>query len=349
MHGGDIYNKRIQYDFSMSINPLGVPESVQNAYLNCVGLLEHYPDIDCRVLGIDLGAKLGVDPGRIVFGNGASELLPAFFRAMKIKKALLPVPCFSGYDRALKSCDAEVTYFQLLEENNFEITSESFLEFRKKLILIQPDCVVLTNPNNPNGKLLNKSVLHDLQKVCEELGIYLLLDECFFELAKADYVSRAENFSTCFYLRAFTKSFAIPGLRLGYIICANGKIAELIKIQLPEWNVSIPAQTAGIECLKETEYLEQSRMLIMMERFYLEAELRKFGFKVYPSDVNYILFYYDQENKPDLREELIKKEILIRDCSDYIGLKKGYYRVAVKNHPDNQILVKAIEEIINAD
>ena len=101
---------------------------------------------------------------------------------------------------------------------------------------------------------------------------------------------------------------------------------------------------AGAECLKHMDYVEDSVKIINAEQKYLREELTALGFEVYPSEANYILFKSD---KKDLAERLLEYKILIRDCSDYVGLEKGYYRVAIKLHNENNGLISALENIQN--
>jgi histidinol-phosphate/aromatic aminotransferase/cobyric acid decarboxylase-like protein len=143
-------------------------------------------------------------------------------------------------------------------------------------------------------------------------------------------------------IHAFTKTYAMAGLRLGYMILDDPELYQKIHDGMQPWSVSVPAITAGLAALKEQGYLEDARTLIQTERMYLTNELRSLGYKVYPSDANYILFYTEQKK---LYEELLKQKILIRDCSNYEGLGNGYYRVCVKNREANEILIRALKHL----
>ena len=191
---------------------------------------------------------------------------------------------------------------------------------------------------------MEKAVLTEVIKACEKAGTILVVDECFLPLTgKEKECSLAYNIvshKSLIVLRAFTKSFAIPGVRLGYALCSRKSIADTIKSHLPEWNLSIFAQMAGVECLKHLEYIDEAVELIEKEREFLSDGLKDLRLKVFNSDANYILF--KSENKT-LKENLLLYNILIRDCSDYAGLEKGYYRIAVKQHNENEGLLSALE------
>ncbi|MBR6477970.1 MAG: aminotransferase class I/II-fold pyridoxal phosphate-dependent enzyme, partial [Lachnospiraceae bacterium] len=140
-------------------------------------------------------------------------------------------------------------------------------------------------------------------------------------------------------LRAFTKSFAIPGIRLGYLLCGDEGIAKKILLQLPEWNVSLPAQMAGIAAMEQDGHLEASRIFIKSQRDFLEKGLQKLGAKVFPSDANFLMFRWEDEK---LYEKLVGQGILIRQCSDFQGLGPNYYRIAVKNRMENEELLRRL-------
>ena len=181
-------------------------------------------------------------------------------------------------------------------------------------------------------------------------GTVLLVDECFLALSGGDEDSlihciRSEALPAV-VLRAFTKTFAIPGVRLGYAVC-SGFPAARIRRELPEWNLSVFAQYAGTSALEAAAggasgFLAASVEMIAREREYLTAELESLGFRVFPSDANYILF---QSRDRELHQKLLDKGILIRDCRDYHGLTAGFYRTAVRTHRENTALLRCLRNI----
>jgi histidinol-phosphate/aromatic aminotransferase/cobyric acid decarboxylase-like protein len=229
-----------------------------------------------------------------------------------------------------------------LEEDDFALKEDVIDE----LLEIKPDLFMLTNPNNPNGRLIEKDLLEKIIEACEKSGTILVLDECFLPLTGREGELSAGYeipHKSVIVLRAFTKTFAIPGVRIGYAICSKKSMADALKNHLPEWNLSIFAQMAGAQCLKLLNYVEESVKLIEVERGYLSKELSELGFKVFTSDANFILF---KSEIVDLKEKLIEDGILIRDCSDYHGLGEGFYRIAIRSHEDNSELISALENIV---
>ncbi len=340
IHGGDIYRNRVKIDFSISINPLGVPEKVQEAMREAVGVCSRYPDIHSEALRHSIGAMTGVDKKNIICGNGASELFLAIIRAINPKKVLLPIPSFSGYEYAAKAVKSTVQYFMMKEQDGFCL-KEDFTSALDSGI----DLIFLANPNNPVGNLIDDRLLKRILNICLEREIIVVVDECFIEFTgeegRYSLKNYLEEYPNLIVVRAFTKLYAIPGVRLGYLFCHNNKLLSDIKQQLPEWNVSSFAGAAGIAACREVEYKNKTVEFVKKERAYLMEHIVDEGILVFPSDANYILL----QTKLQLYEELLEREILIRDCSNFAGLKKGFYRIAVKNRAENKELIQAMKEI----
>ena len=326
IHGGDIYRNHVEIDFSVNVNPLGIPKRVEDALHESIAMCKSYPDIKTEKLKKAVGKMLGVEEEVLLFGNGASELFMAIVHAIRPKRTVIPVPSFYGYEYAAKASEGEVVF----GDSYSEITEGT-------------DLLFLANPNNPTGTLLSKKEIKELLDYCRERNIVVVLDECFIEFCESDssMISEIEQYENLIIVRAFTKIFAIPGVRLGYLISSNQEILDRIRMQLPEWNISSLAQAAGIACAKEMEFVERTIAFVDKERAFLTEGLKKFGFKVIPSSTNFIFFYTEKE----LYEPLLQRGILIRDCSNFRGLKKGYYRIAVKTREENQTLLKVIGEL----
>ena len=223
IHGGDVYRNPDCIDFSANINPLGPPDSVKKAVAACVNDIAHYPDVQCKELKKRLGWAEQMEEEALIIGNGAAELIFALGYSLRPKRALLPQPTFAEYEQALLAAGCEVFYYPLSEENGFRLT-EDFLQ----VLTGEIDMVFLCNPNNPTGVLTERDLLIQILNRCKEKQIFLVVDECFL-----DFVEEAEAFelkemtelySNLFLLKAFTKRYAIPGLRLGYGICQNKEL-----------------------------------------------------------------------------------------------------------------------------
>lgn len=343
LHGGDIYRNNVKYDFSVNINPLGMPEACADAGCKGVILSGAYPDCECEKLRCEIEKNRGIKKEDIIFGNGAAELIYAVCYGIKPKKALIPVPSFYEYERAVVTAGGSVRHFKLNEKNNFNI-DESFINE----ITNDTDIVFLCSPNNPVGNLTERKLIEKIAVKCEMTGTYLCIDECFMPFCERQeefsMVKEYGRFPHMIVIRAFTKIYAMAGLRLGYALTGDSKTRENIKSKMQPWNVSIPAQMAGEAALNEKGYIEKTVKLIKEEREYLINELSKgLASKIYETNANYILF----KGREDLKERFLEKGILIRECSNFENLGKGYFRICVKKHNENMEFIRVFREICN--
>ena len=341
IHGGNVYQYKNCVDFSANCNPLGTPESVKNAIIESLSHINDYPQVGCAPLKGAIAQYEGVKPSEVICGNGAAEIIFSLCRALKPKKALLPAPTFAEYEQALTSVDCQCSHFFLREEQNFSLDASFLDEIRKNKF----DIIFLCNPNNPTGILTERTFLMDILKTCREHSVFLVVDECFLDFVKEpeSYTLKEvlKEYPNLFLLKAFTKRYAMAGVRLGYGLTANEELLEKMEYVTQPWNVSSLAQAAGLAALKETEYVKEGRRTVFEEQEFLKKEMKALGFSVFPSQANYIFF----KGEAGLFEKCVGKGVLIRDCGNYPGLESGYFRIAVKSHEDNIRLIQALKEI----
>ena len=341
-HGGDIYRNRVQLDFSVNVNPLGTPEPVKEAVIAAAENLAAYPDPYCGELREKLADFHRTDPAWILCGNGAAELIYQFVSALKPKHALLPVPSFSDYEAALRAADCDPVFYPLLRTEGF-LLSEKILP----AITEETELLMLASPNNPTGRLIDRELLLKILDRCRETGTWLFLDECFGELTDngtPSLIGELKDGDRVFLLRAFTKTYAMAGLRLGCALCPNREILEQISQKSQPWNVSSVAQAAGIAALSCRDFAEQARKVIREEKNWMVRELRRLSVSVLPGDANYLLL----SGVPGLYERLLQRGILVRNCENYRGLGRGDCRIAVRTREDNEVLIETIGEVLHA-
>ncbi len=342
-HGGDIYKNDVEYDFSTNINPFGMPNNIKEAIINNIDNLSKYPDPYCLQLRNAISKKEKVACDNIICGNGAADLIYQYVKSFENKKCLIIEPTFSEYEKALTANNAVIDYYYLKEEDDFSLNN-NFINYIKQH---HYDLIVICNPNNPTGLLINKDMIKKILKILKNNNGYLFLDECFNDLVlNADeysLVNEINNYPNLFILKAFTKSYGMAGVRLGYGICSNSELLQEMSKNTQDWNVSYLAQIAGIEALNNQEFVLETVNYLEKEKKYLIEELKKLEFKLYNSSANYIFF----KGQKNLKEELLKKKILIRSCKNYPGLNEYYYRIAVKMHKENEILIERMKEVIN--
>ena len=345
IHGGDVYSARQKMkqeplDFSANINPMGMPPGAVRAAADALQQCTQYPDPLCRELRAALAAYEGIPAEQIVCGNGAADLIFRIVAATHPRRALLLAPTFAEYEQALRAMDCSIAYFPLQESEGF-VLPEAFLQ----QLTPEINLLFLCNPNNPTGRTVSPALLQEIWKRCEEAGILLVVDECFNEFLEHPEQNTLKGVlktgANAVILKAFTKSFAMPGLRLGYGLCGNRDLAERIFSCGQPWGVSIPAQAAGVAALQEQGYLERMRRLIQTERRWLSENLARLGLCVFPSEANYILFR--TETEIPLRERMEQRGVLIRACGNYRGLDNRYYRIAVRGHGENERLIAALK------
>lgn len=347
-HGADIYTaSRISgihedsiIDFSSNINPLGVPESVEIAAMNSIKNANRYPDINSRELTEAIAASEHVPTEWIFVSNGAAEAIFRIAFYLKPGKGLVTAPTFSEYENSLKLSGTDVDVYNLCEENNFKINHDVLNS------IDNTDIVFLCNPNNPTGQITDSSTVVKIADHCKKNNAVLVVDECFLDFVenkeKYSIVNKLQEYDRLIVLKAFTKIYAIPGIRLGYCMCSNKQLIRGLKSSGPPWNVSTIAQAAGIAALKEKEYVKKSVDYVKIQREYLVYELQKINIKTYESHANYVFLKTDILQ---LKQKLLKKGILIRDCSNYRNLSENYYRIAVKSEHENKLLIQKLKEI----
>lgn len=344
MHGGDIYTftretGKTPLDFSENTNLFGLPEGVKHAIIEQVNTFHVYPDSNCSALAQCVSAYYGVREDSLLFGNGAADIIYKIAYALKPKSALLLAPTFSEYEMSLRQVGTDLQYFDLEEHRGFALT-ERILD-----AIPGNDVVYLCNPNNPTGVACRKELLVKIAEKCKEQGAYLIIDECFMDFVSEEkcYSMKAyvETFEHLVILKAFTKIFAMAGLRLGFCISSNEQLLQKIARGGQPWSVSTVAQVAGIACCSEQEYVKNSLDVIEKEREYLRQSLRELGYKTYDSVANYLLFQCQRSLVAPLREQ----GIMVRSCGNYHNLTQAYYRVAVKRHSENAELIRVLREL----
>ena len=340
VHGGDVYRHPDVIDFSSNMNPLGTPKALIDAVADSMQRIAQYPDVRCEKLIEALAVYEGVKEEQLICGNGAADLIFQLVQAVKPKRALIQAPTFVEYAQALESVGCTVDYYDSIKDG-YRIT-ENYV----KALDASYDIAFLCNPNNPTGFVIEPAVLEQVADVCKEKHIFLVVDECF-----QDFIPEEKQFSLkgrladckdLFLLKAFTKRYAMAGLRLGYGITDNAEFLEKMEAITQPWNVSLPAQEAGLAALKETAYVREGLQLVQKELAWLKEQFQMLGLKTYDSQANYLFF----EGPVDLKEKCLEKKILIRSCSNYVGLDERYFRVAVRKHTDNVALVHALREIL---
>ena len=337
-HGGDIYTNSVKLDFSANINPAGMPEKVRQALIKAATHCEAYPDPYCTELRRNIAEYERLSEDCILCGNGAAELIYSYAYTLPGNKpARIVSPTFCEYEQALLAAGITAEHYVLKEETGFRLTEE-FL----RTDFSEYGAVFLCSPNNPTGITAEPAII----RAVLETGVRLFCDFCFLDLTdnpgKYDIPALIRTYPNLTILRAFTKSYAMAGIRLGYALSGDAEFLAAMSEKVQCWNVSTLAQSAGIAALECTDWLNDSVKQISAERKRLIAELSVPGIRVYPGEANYLLLYSEQ----NLSEKLMRRGIMVRDCSNYVGLGKGFVRIAVRTAEENDLLLTELKEVL---
>ncbi len=346
-HGGDLdgyarrYPGREPLDFSANLNPLGMPQAVRTALHEAVEGCARYPDPRCRDLREALAGRWQLAPAQIFCANGAAEAFDRLAAVLKPRTALLVAPAFSEYERALTAAGCACRFHTLRREEGFALTGRILPEIGAGI-----DAVFLGSPNNPTAQAVDPRLLEAVAERCAAAGAWLIVDECFGGFLADDrersLLRRLLQYDRLVVVRAFTKRYALAGVRLGWCAAQDPALIEALRAAGQPWNVSYLAQRAGLAALGCEGFEAETLRLVARERAFLSDGLRRLGLWVCPGQANFVLF---QSKSPDLSKQLLPRGILLRDCSDFRGLGPGWYRAAVRSRAENERLLQALGEV----
>lgn len=345
-HGGDREAFRQAYgqailDFSVNTNPYGLSPVAREAAIAALDRADRYPDPHCRALTGALARKNGVAECQVVVGNGASDVIFRLARVIAPARALVCAPTFSEYERACAQLPCTVVPYYLKEERNFCL-DEDFLDAIPGM-----DLVFLCEPNNPTGAVDDPQLLARIVRRCGQEGAVLAVDECFNGfLANPTAASirplLAQN-PHLVVIDALTKTQGMAGLRLGYALCSDAALVTRLREAGVPWSVSVIAQEAGCAALEDDAHLAKARTCVNEQRPLLSDALKQRGFRVYPSQANYLLA---RSPIPCLCERMAQRGVMVRDCATFDGLPPECVRFAVRLPHENRQLLQVLDSVL---
>ena len=336
-------------DFSASINPLGpsaqVLEAAQSVYLGA------YPDPECLKLREAIGDALGVEPGRILPGNGSTELIHLLARAYlgPGDTALIFSPTFGEYAAACRIQGlTPVTVLPPsteIAERPFHWDLEGALE---SIAVLRPSVVFLCNPNNPTGVYLGQDEVASIAGALRGIGL-LALDEAYVSFVEESWDSTPLlSLGNVALLRSMTKDYALTGLRLGYMLASEEIVGQVRSFQY-SWSVNAPAQAAGIAAIADREQVQKGREVVREGKDYLLKTARSLGLECAQSSMpgngaNFLLLRVG--HAAELRRQLLTRhKVCVRDCASF-GLPE-YIRVGIRTMDDNRRLADALKQVLS--
>lgn len=326
-------------DFSVNVNPLGPSHLVIEKLKESLGDIVRYPEIDGETGRKLLSKSLDIDTREIILGNGATELIYSYAKALKPQKVLIVEPTFTEYRRALEVNGSSVYEFITDENDDFEINIDALLS---KIQEVKPDLVVICNPNNPTGTLTQKENLKSILDVLKKMQSYLFIDESFIDFIEEASCKSLIREYPLFILRSMTKFYAIPGLRLGYGLGHIDLISKLNRVKEP-WTLNSLALQSLPVLLEDKDYKEKTLKWFNQEKQFLFNELSKLNnLRVFKSNSNFFLCKFLRGNVGDLKKNLLEQGIYIRTCNDFKGLDDKYFRIAIRTHEENLMLINKL-------
>ncbi|SET32472.1 L-threonine O-3-phosphate decarboxylase [Natronincola peptidivorans] len=357
-HGGNIFeierkeklDRKTLLDYSANINPLGLPKSLKRIIQDRMEDLQYYPDIYYEDLKAAISQYYSLIKEDIFVGNGAAQVIFDTIHRIKPQKSIILAPTFSEYEKALKSCESTIVEVPLQEEDNFDLNIDALIEKIDDTI----DLVVLCNPNNPTSRLIEMQKIEKILLKCQQHQVYLMIDEAFMDFVEDQplysmlpYYKKHKNIVI---VRAFTKFYGVPGLRLGFGVCSDKTMIEEINKNTLPWCLNTFAGYFGEVLLAEDNYVEATHQWLRKEkRRFFKALQNIEGIKAFPPSVNFILIKIlkTDSNAHHLKEKLLQQKILIRDCSNFTNLDDKFFRVAIKIPEQNNVFLKALKKILN--
>jgi cobyric acid synthase CobQ/L-threonine-O-3-phosphate decarboxylase len=345
-HGGNIRQlvsasglpEEAVLDFSANINPLGPPEWLRAVVSSTLGEVVHYPDPECTGLKAAAAERFGVATADVLAGNGSTELIFLLAKAAGSKRVVIPVPSYGDYAASAELSGLDVERLLIREESGFRLDYDEL-----DRCLSPGDLVFLGHPNNPTGVPLDCNTMLDV--AARHPQTLFAIDEAFADLAdgvESFLTSRPPNMVV---LVSLTKTYAIPGLRLGCAV-ADSRLVRSVEAMQPPWSVNSIAQAVGCAALRDGEFVEQSRKFVTEQRVGLLLLLEELpDIKVYPGTANFLLLRLERLETAgtEVAERMLKDGIGIRCCNNFDGLDDRYIRVAVRTADENRRLVDSLK------
>ncbi len=366
-HGGDVHRaSRLTgipvheiIDFSASINPLGASPKALNAASDAMSgrNIGNYPPPHACELARRIERMLRAPEkgeafsGRVIVGNGSTELIYLIPRAFRPKTVLIHGPTFSEYGRAalLSGARVRVSKSDPLNKGTGPFDLDRFL---RDMRASGADMAFICNPNNPTGQLLGREAMARLAVEAAKARCRLVVDEAFMDFCPGqslvvDAIKGKGNRKKTWLivLRSMTKFHALTGFRIGYAVFGSASDAEKTLGCKEPWSVNTPAIEAAMAALDDTAHAQKTLRLMEREREYIGRRLTEEGIWHLPTAANFFLIKIKRPG--GLIERLFRKGILVRDCSNFPGLGEGFIRIAIKKRRENRLLLDTIRDFLS--
>lgn len=329
-HGDELHliKGKIQYNFSSNVYYKGCPKPLLDEISKNIHQIQSYPSPTAEELNELAAKKHLLNSEQFLFTNGATEAFYLIAQLFTNKKAAIVAPTFSEYEDACKIFNLD---YHLISPEEIKNTSA--------------DLIFICNPNNPTGHVYSKNELELLFQ--QKPNTTFVIDEAYIEFTNSteSIVSLTKKYINLIVVRSLTKTFTIPGLRLGYIVSNVTNIEKLLNLKMP-WSVNILAVKAGEYIFNNYETLRFNTSELLAETTIFKNELAELkGIKVCKSNTSYFLVELVHKSAKELKEYLIvNHQILIRDATNFKGLNGEYIRLSTQNEEANNKFIQILKE-----
>ncbi len=352
VHGGQAWKQGKVEDYSHNLNPFGPPEDLSEIMQKAVSDIGHYPDDYCTELKNTISQVFGIPEKCITIGAGSSDIIRNFPNTFFSPgdRVVMHRPSFAEYTQQCKIVGANVVFNNLTEENDFRIDRNAITE----QIKLGAKAVYICNPNNPTGRVEPRDKILEIVEECEKSDVLVFLDETLLELVEnysevscARYVTK---FSNLVVAGSLTKSFAIPGIRIGFGFSNPSIISEMEKVRMT-WNVGQVEQTVANELIAtRMHYVDEAARIMAEESKNMNEQLKDLGFPV--GDVSDSFFYFCSLKSlgikcSEFQEKMLKHGIMVRDCASFGEPFEWFVRFSVKDKARNDLFVSAVSKVMS--
>lgn len=349
-HGGEIIAMAARLgcrvadilDMSSNLTPLGMVPGLKEELVARLEEIAFLPEGGSETLARSLAGRCGLDPSQVLVGNGTTEFIYAVPAATSCTRVLVVAPTYGDYRPAGEWAGLAVDFFTLLAQDDFALDFS-----RLSSRLAGGELVFLCNPNNPTSRMVPSRTLLDF--ILAHPASDFVVDESYLPFVDEPSLASFPLPDNLFLLNSFSKIYGIPGLRLGFLLAGDGKAALLSGRRKP-WGVNRLAQVAGEFLLAHgDDYAESVRRYVRETRPGFVAALGRLpGVRVVEGSANFILCRLEgSRTAADLRQAMLARRIMIRDCSNFIGLDPFYFRLSLKDPAGNQRCLDALTLILD--
>lgn len=328
------------YKLNSNENPLGPSPKVIEALRDALSEIHLYPDASYLSLKRALSERWGITPEEVILGNGSNEVIEFLFKAYLFEgdEIIVSEPSFLMYTKFGEIYGVNIKRVSL----NSRLCHD--FEGILKALSSKTKMVFLDHPHNPTGQCLKRKDWEAfLQNLPEE--VLVVIDEAYGEFIEDEEVPLGIEFIKKGYpvmvVRTFSKYYGLAGLRLGYGLGKKEIIQELEKVRQP-FNVNLLAVKAGLSSLSDMEYQKKTRELVLSGRKFLTTALSELGYKVYPSEANFIMVDFG-ERVDQIYEALLFEGIFVRPLKAY-GFSTSL-RITIGNEEANVKLIDIIKRV----